>query len=296
MTYREAREQAAGKLGGAGIEYADNESRMLMEYVCQADLNFYLLHADEEMPEELRGRYEALIRERCTHVPLQHLMGEQEFMGIPIGVNGSVLIPRQDTEILAEEAVGTVRDLTGDLTEVRVLDLCTGSGCIAIAIKSFCPEASVSGSDISREALDVAEANAARNGLEIEWICSDLFSGIDFYSTGGQFDLIVSNPPYISTNIFDTLAEEVRDHEPRTALDGGRDGLDFYRKIIDGCGFCTHDGSPLRPGGILMFEIGADQADAVTALMKEGGFEEIRVIPDLAGLDRVVKGRLRVRS
>ncbi len=310
MTYREACGQAAGNLCGAGIEYADTESRLLMEYVCQADLNFYLLHADEEMPEELRERYEALIRERCGHVPLQHLTGEQEFMGIPIGVNDRVLIPRQDTEILAEEAVGIVRDLTGDLPEVRVLDLCTGSGCIAIAIKSFCPEALVYGSDISGDAIKTAAANAARSGVEVEWIKSDLFSETDGHLPGGQCDMIVSNPPYIPTEVLDTLAIEVRDHEPRAALDGGPDGLDYYRKIIDACGSCARteysekctdelpvhrNESPLRPGGILMFEIGSDQADKVTSLMAANGFEEICVTRDLSGLDRVVKGRLRTR-
>ncbi len=279
-------------LGSAGIEYADQESRLLMEYVCQADLGFYLLHADEKMPEDPTERFFSLVEERCRRVPLQHLTGEQSFLGLPIRVNAQVLIPRQDTEILAEEAIRTVREADHPL---RVLDLGTGSGCLAIAIKSFCPESEVSGSDICSQALKTAADNAAANSVEIRWILSDLFSAVE-----GQFDLIVSNPPYIPSGVIDTLMPEVRDHEPRLALDGGPDGLAFYRQIIDACGFhsqsgCSYsepDRSFLCPGGSLLLEIGADQAEAVTALLKEQGFEDIRVIRDLAGEDRVVTGRL----
>ncbi len=278
MTYREAVVHAAGMLDSAGIEYAENESRLLMEHVCQADLGFYLMHADEEMPPETEARFIDIAEVRCRHVPLQHLTGVQDFMGLPIKVSEEVLIPRQDTEILAEEAIRILRQ---ENVSLHVLDLCTGSGCIALAIKSGCPDTLVSGSDISEEALSIAAVNAAENGLEVEWVESDLFSDID-----GQFDLIVSNPPYIPTEVLDTLMPEVRDHEPLTALDGGPDGLSFYRRILDGCRLC------LRPGGYILLEIGADQADAVAGLMLQNGFEEIRILQDMSGLDRAASGRL----
>ncbi len=277
MTYREAVVHAAGMLDSAGIEYAENESRLLMEHVCQADLGFYLMHENEEIPAEREAVFFNLAEERCGHVPLQHLTGEQDFMGIPIKVCEDVLIPRQDTEILAEEAVRILRQ---EKEVFRVLDLCTGSGCIAIAIKSYCPDALVSGSDISAEALRIASGNAEANGSDIEWIESDMFSGI-----AGQFDMIVSNPPYIPTDILAKLMPEVRDHEPLKALDGGTDGLIFYRRILAGCSSC------LVPGGYLLLEIVSDQADAVVDMMDRHGFEGIRVLPDLSGFDRVVSGR-----
>ncbi len=277
MTYRDALNLAAILMTEAEIEDAKAQSHLLMEYVTKRDLGFYLMHSDEEMPPDPEERYLALVKKRCAHIPLQHLTGEQEFMGLSIHVNDQVLIPRQDTEVLAEEAIRTLH-AAGD--QPRVLDLCTGSGCIALSIKSFCPKAAVCGSDISGEALKTAEENAAFHAIEVEWIRSDLFSGID-----GMFDLIVCNPPYIPTNTIRSLMPEVRDHEPGLALDGGEDGMDLLRRIIVDCK------AFLNPGGYLLLEIGSDQGDAVTALMKKNGFEQVRLLQDLAGLDRVVSGR-----
>ncbi|MCC8142270.1 MAG: peptide chain release factor N(5)-glutamine methyltransferase [Lachnospiraceae bacterium] len=276
MTYHEARKQAAKALSSAGIEQAETESRLLMEYATQTESGFYLLHREDDMSPGEEESYFALIGARCTRIPLQHLTGEQEFMGLKFLVNENVLIPRQDTEVLAERAVSFLTGAEG----ARVLDLGTGSGCLAVSIKAFCPNAAVCGSDIFSEALQVAEENARRNQTEITWIKSDLFAEIE-----GQFDLIVSNPPYIPTNVIGTLMPEVRDHDPRAALDGGPDGLDFYRRILAGCG------EHLQPGGRLLFEIGQEQGEAVTALMRENGFAEIEVTPDLTGADRVVTGR-----
>ncbi len=277
MTYRDALNLAAILMTEAEIEDAKAQSHLLMEYVTKRNLGFYLMHSDEEMPPDPEERYLALVKKRCAHIPLQYLTGEQEFMGLSIHVNDQVLIPRQDTEVLAEEAIRTLH-AAGD--QPRVLDLCTGSGCIALSIKSFCPKAEVCGSDISGEALKTAEENAAFHAIEVEWIRSDLFSGID-----GMFDLIVCNPPYIPTNTIRSLMPEVRDHEPGLALDGGEDGMDLLRRIIVDCK------AFLNPGGYLLLEIGSDQGDAVTALMKKNGFEEVRLLQDLAGLDRVVSGR-----
>ncbi|MCD7865096.1 MAG: peptide chain release factor N(5)-glutamine methyltransferase [Clostridiales bacterium] len=293
MTYREIRSKAAGRLRDAGIENEQAESEFLLEYACSADLNFYLLHQNDEMPQEQERIFQNLLKQRCDRIPLQHLTGEQEFMGLPFFVNENVLIPRQDTELLVEEALGYLKNKSDKENElcafeqeqkIRVLDLCTGSGCIAVSLKKHCPEIVVTGSDLSEEALRVAERNAERNDADVMFVCSDLFSDLDG-NPDGRFHLIVSNPPYIPTDVIPTLMPEVRDHEPELALDGRADGLFFYQKIIE------EADRFLFSGGCLMFEIGYDQGTAVSELMREAGYTKIEVVPDLQGLDRVVKGR-----
>lgn len=274
MIYKEARRKAAKLLSDANIENESAESWFLMEFICDMTRSFYLLHEQDEMPKDQEQAFFDLTEKRCSHIPLQYLTGEQEFMGLPFRVNEYVLIPRQDTEVLVEEALKVIAD--GD----SVLDMCTGSGCIAVSIQSFRPLAKVSGCDISAEALDVARENGKRNGVSVKFVESDLFSNIE-----GKYDVIVSNPPYIPSDVIPTLMPEVRDFEPMRALDGKEDGLFFYRKIVE------ESGSYLVSGGYLLFEIGYDQGEAVSAVMRENGFYEIEVIPDLAGLDRVVKGR-----
>lgn len=238
---------------------------------CSADAKFELRAGSEQ---DMIRSYHKLLEQRGRHIPLQHLIGEQEFMGLSFLVNEHVLIPRQDTETLVEEALKRLRP------GMRVLDLCTGSGCIAVSLAKLGPDASIDASDISPEALAVARENARRLGAQIRFIESDLFTQID-----GQYDMIVSNPPYIRSSIIVELAEEVRLHEPIQALDGSEDGLHFYREII------RRSPAHLTDGGWLLFEIGYDQAEAVCALMAENGFTEIEVIRDLAGHDRVVSGR-----
>lgn len=288
MTYREARKRAAERLKNAGIENEIAESEFLLESACRIDLNFYLLHQNEEMTPGQEESFSELLARRCRRIPLQHLTGEQEFMRLPFFVNAHVLIPRQDTELLAEEALRLLRSREGsfgsadDSIKPRVLDLCTGSGCIAVSLKSFCPEADVTGSDISAEALSTAQRNAQRNGTDVTFVQSDLFSEI-----GGRFHMIVSNPPYIPSGVIPTLMPEVRDHEPLSALDGREDGLYFYRKII------ALADEYLLQGGYLLFEIGYDQGQTVSDLMLINDFTEIRVLRDLQGLDRVVTGRKR---
>ncbi|MCC8081004.1 MAG: peptide chain release factor N(5)-glutamine methyltransferase [Lachnospiraceae bacterium] len=277
-TYRNARLRAADQLRKAGIENEISESEFLLEYACGIDLNFYLLHQRDEMPREQRLIFDELLEKRCYRIPLQYLTGEQEFMGLPFFVDEHVLIPRQDTELLVEEALRILKDT--EKHQMRVLDLCTGSGCIAVSLKKFCPGAEVTGSDISEESLCLARKNAERNDVNVRFDRSDLFSDLT-----GRFHMIVSNPPYIPTDIIPTLMPEVRDYEPRAALDGSADGLFFYREIL------AEADRYLFPGGCLLFEIGCDQGRAVSTLMREKGYTGIEVVPDLQGLDRVVKGR-----
>ena len=179
--------------------------------------------------------------------------------------------------MLVEE---TIQILKNEMSDADVLDLCTGSGCIGISIQSFCPETKVTAADISEDALKVAKYNALQNQVLVNFVHSNLFSEIS-----GTFDLIVSNPPYIPSKVIDTLMPEVRDHEPMGALDGKEDGLYFYRRITE------ESVAHLKDGGYLLYEIGHDQAEAVSGFMKEQGFYDIKVICDLAGLDRVVRGR-----
>lgn len=277
MTYREARMQAAKQLAAAGVENEAAESWFLMEAACQISRSFYLLHEQDAMDHAQEKAYLELTEKRCKRMPLQYLTGEQEFMGLPFLVNEHVLIPRQDTEVLVEEAI---RILQKEIPKAAVLDLCTGSGCIGISIQSFCRKTQVTAADISEDALQVARKNAKENEVPVEFVHSDLFSGIS-----GKFDMIVSNPPYIPSKVIETLMPEVREHEPIGALDGKEDGLYFYRRIT------KESLAHLNPGGYLLYEIGHDQGEAVSGYMRENGFHEIEVIRDLAGLDRVVRGR-----
>ncbi len=277
LTYRRAREQASLLLAEAGVENEGAESLFLLEAACGMSRTAYLARQMSPMSQEEAKAYAHLVERRCQRIPLQHILGSQSFMGLEFQVDERVLIPRQDTELLVETALACARDFPSPL---RILDLCTGSGCIAASMKSFCPQAEVWGVDLSAEALAVARDNGERLKLSITWLLSDLFSAVE-----EQFHLIVSNPPYIPSAIIPTLMPEVRDHEPRMALDGSADGLLFYRRII---GECT---SYLLPGGWLLVEIGYDQGEAVSQLMREQAFVDIEVLQDLAGLDRVVKGR-----
>lgn len=263
------------RLRAAHISEWDLDAWYLLEYVTGCTKNKYFLDPDQSVSEEEERRYGELIGERSRHIPLQYLTGIQEFMGLPFHVNADVLIPRQDTEILVETACGYMRP------GMHILDLCTGSGCILLSVISLCSYVTGLGTDLSKRALCVAETNAAALQIPAVFLQSDLFEKID-----GSFDRILSNPPYIPSETMDTLMEEVRDHEPRMALDGQEDGLYFYRKIVE------QSPAHLKPGGMLFFEIGYDQAEAVTGLMEEN-FAGIQVVKDLSGLDRVIYGTLR---
>ena len=278
MTYREARMQAAKQLAAAGVENEAAESWFLMEAVCGISRSFYLLHEQEAMDPVQEQVYFALTRQRCGRMPLQYLTGEQEFMGLPFCVNEHVLIPRQDTEVLVEEAIRVIQK---EMPEAAVLDLCTGSGCIGISIQSFCSNTQVTAADISEDALKVAQKNAKENQVPVKFVHSDLFKEIS-----GSYDMIVSNPPYIPTDVIPQLMPEVQVFEPIEALDGKEDGLYFYRKIVE------QSKDYLNSGGSLMFEIGYDQGKDVSKMMTDAGFSNVCVKKDLAGNDRVVTGML----
>lgn len=273
MTYKECYDWAVAVLTSTGIEDAKVDAWYLMEYVTGMNRTSYFLRMMEEMTLEEAEKYRAVIETRKTHIPLQHITGCQEFMGLSFEVNEHVLVPRQDTEVLVEQVL---RDVTAGM---RVLDMCTGSGCIAISLGVFRKELSLTGVDISDKALEVAKRNANRFGINVEWIESDLFSQVS-----NVYDVIVSNPPYIRTTVIEELKEEVKLHDPYIALDGKEDGLYFYRKIVEECP------NHLKNGGKLFFEIGHDQGTDVQRLMEETGFKNVTVKKDLAGLDRVVFG------
>ena len=275
MQYQELYRMGKDRLTEAKIPEAELDARLLLEEVCGTDRNDLLVHGDKEIPPEQCDRYVEYIQRRQKREPLQQITGYQEFMGLRFKVTPDVLIPRQDTEILVEEVMRYVHD------GMHILDMCTGSGCILLSLLKYSNDCEGTGCDISEKALKVAEENAEMLSLNASFVQSNLFENIS-----GKYEFIVSNPPYIPTGVIPTLMEEVRDHEPVSALDGREDGLYFYREIVEKAG------EYLYPGGMLFFEIGYDQAEKVSSLMREAGYQEVTVCKDLAGLDRVVYGTL----
>lgn len=278
MTYRECYEQGCRTLQAAGIEEAALDARLLLEAVCGTDRNDLLVHGEQPVAPEAEEKYLNWIRQRAEHIPLQQLTGEQDFMGLTFNVNEHVLIPRQDTEILVEEVLKELHD------GMRVLDMCTGSGCILLSLLHYSNDCEGLGVDLSAEALEVAGRNVLKvltpeKAEHAHFLQSDLFEKVE-----GKFEIIVSNPPYIASAEVEKLMPEVRDHEPRMALDGTEDGLYFYRRIIE------EAGKHLVSSGMLFFEIGYDQGQAVSELMRTEGYCEVQVVQDYAGLDRVVLG------
>ena len=278
MTYRECYEQGCRTLQAAGIEEAILDARLLLEAVCGTDRNDLLVHGEQPVMPQAEEKYLNWIRQRAEHIPLQQLTGEQDFMGLTFSVNEHVLIPRQDTEILVEEVLKELHD------GMRVLDMCTGSGCILLSLLHYSNDCEGLGVDLAAEALEVAGRNVLKvltpeKAEHAHFLQSDLFEKVE-----GKFEIIVSNPPYIASAKVDKLMPEVRDHEPRMALDGTEDGLHFYRRII------KEAGKHLVNSGMLFFEIGYDQGQAVSELMRAGGYREVQVVQDYAGLDRVVLG------
>ena len=280
MTLRDLLTEGEHALQSAGIEDWKMDAWYLMEEMLHVSRTRYLMEPSKEVSPEEEMLYKKQIARRAEHIPLQHLTGHQEFMGLDFQVSEDVLVPRQDTEILVEEALKYVH------SGMKLLDMCTGSGCILLSIVKLaaelkdCKEVTGTGVDLSEKALKIAQENRRNLGLEqtTALLQSDLFEQVN-----GTYDMIVSNPPYIASEVITTLSEEVKDHEPMMALDGGTDGLDFYRIIIE------KSPAYLAPKGMLFFEIGYDQGVSVSRLM-EKDFKDIHVIKDLAGLDRVVYG------
>ncbi|MBR5799361.1 MAG: peptide chain release factor N(5)-glutamine methyltransferase [Lachnospiraceae bacterium] len=273
MTYQELYKWGLGQLAEAGIAEADLDARLLLEEICGTNRSYLLVHGDEPVTEEQRESYVNYIEKRRSRIPLQHILGYQEFMGLRFKVTPDVLIPRQDTEILVEEAMKHLHD------GMHILDMCTGSGCILLSLLRYSNDCIGCGADISEAALFVAGENAKNLNLEADFIQSNLFENVE-----GKYEIIVSNPPYIPTDVIPTLMEEVKDHEPMGALDGYDDGLYFYREIV------KNAKDYLFLGGMLFFEIGCEQAEDVSGMMKEAGYQGVTVCKDLAGLDRVVYG------
>ena len=274
MKYLECYKEGCRKLAEASVPEAELDARLLLEYICGTNRNDLLVHGDREVEEQHLTAYEAAIAKRMKRIPLQHITGEQDFMGLTFQVNEHVLIPRQDTEILVEEILKGMQDYQ------RILDMCTGSGCILISLLHYNNWCEGVGVDISPLALQKAEENG-NNLLPEEkrpvWLESNLFDKVE-----GKFDVIVSNPPYIRSDVIETLMPEVKDHEPINALDGTEDGLYFYREIV------RQAPKYLKKEGRLYFEIGHDQGADVSELLRQAGFKEIHVVKDYAGLDRVV--------
>ena len=285
MTLRELLTEGEDALQTAGIEDWKMDAWYLMEETLEVTRTRYLMDSGRTVSKEEKTRYLEQIEKRASHIPLQHLTGHQEFMGLDFQVSEDVLVPRQDTEVLVEEVLKYVH------SGMRLLDMCTGSGCILLSIVKLaaelkgCREVTGTGVDLSEKALKIAQENRRNLGLEqtTALLQSDLFERVN-----GTYDMIVSNPPYIASEVITTLSEEVKDHEPMMALDGGTDGLDFYRIIIE------KSPAYLTPKGMLFFEIGYDQGASVSQLM-EKDFENIHVIQDLAGLDRVVYGTCKAQ-
>lgn len=262
------------------IESALLETQVILAYLIKKDRVYLISHNDEVISSETYHKFIACISKRAEGIPLQYITGKQEFMSLDFYVDSSVLIPRPETEILVEEALKYIKNVSKN-GNVHILDIGTGSGCISISILHKFREASVTAVDISKDALLVAGKNAGEHGVseKIHFIESNIFQGLNTQ----KFDVIVSNPPYVRTKTIQSLQREVKDYEPMYALDGGEDGLDCIRKIIHGA-----DGY-LKTGGFLALEIGHDQADEVISLIAERQkFKDIRTVKDYSGIDRIV--------
>ena len=283
MTYKELLSQGEQILKESNVPDYSYDAFALLEFVFSINRASYYIRSNDiiEREEDIQ-KYMEMIAKRSNRIPLQHITDSQEFMGLPFYVNKNVLCPRQDTECLVEETMKVISEKEYGNSFIQVIDMCTGSGCIAISLmKLVNKKIFVTAVDLSLDALEVAKKNAENNRVIIEFVHSDLFENVENI----LYDVIVSNPPYIRTKDIDELMDEVRLHEPLMALDGHKDGLYFYKEIT------KKSKKYLCNGGYILFEIGYDQAEAVKAILEKNGFDDIEVIKDLAGLDRVVKGR-----
>ncbi len=263
-----------------GIESAEKEAELLIRY--GINLNLVNLYRDNpELSEEQINVLDIIAARRKSREPLQYILGQTEFLDLKIMVGPGVLIPRPETELMAEEAMKKLRaQSTEQGTQMTILDLCTGSGCLALVMALEFQNANVYGIDISDEALTFARKNAKVNEItNVEFMKGNLFEPV---FDRGLFDFIISNPPYIRSEEIQTLQPEIRNWEPLNALDGGDDGMDFYREIV----LQAH--SRLNDGGILMFELGDGCADTVAGLFGQSGYTQIEIIKDYAGIDRII--------
>lgn len=261
------------------------DAELLMMHLMKAERSWLFTHGSEILSDETCEEYFQLADRRASGVPVQYIIGSQEFMGLRFYVDESVLIPRQDTELLVETALEELKTMKKPaLGTLEVLDLCTGSGAIAVSLAYYAPKIKVTATDLSVRALETAKKNAAAFRQNIAFFEGDLWEALPANEKKQkgkkQFDVICSNPPYIPSAVIDGLQREVKDHEPRLALDGGPEGMDLYRRIFEKVNWF------LKPQGVVLLEIGHDQGDRITELAKEHGFAaEIR--KDLAGHDRM---------
>lgn len=280
------------QLMDSDIADATRDCKILYCYMMDIPFSKIILEYQEVLQDRLCDKYFELIDRRSKGEPVQYIMGSQEFMGLEFIVNENVLIPRQDTETLVEDALeiintGTLRgeDMDVKRKEWDILDLCTGSGAIGVSLARIANKVNVTCSDISEGAIKVAKENAQKHGVakSVKFEQGDLFKPFSKHFRKQKFDMIISNPPYIKSSVISTLQREVCEHEPLSALDGGESGLDFYERIVSGVG------SHLRKSGVLLLEIGHDQGEAVSGLLSRNGeFTSIRVLKDLANRDRIV--------
>lgn len=286
--------KAAEQLEAAGSDDALPDAETLVFHAVSRDrLDAYLNNPEVTTADS--AKVKRLLQRRAKGEPVQYIIGYIEFFGLPMRVGKGVLIPRPETELLVEEVIKTVKSkaLCVNSAETEVLpitryalrtflDLCTGSGCIALALAKEFPDAEVIGTDLSKEALAYAKKNAKENSIKnIRFLQGSLFEPVK----GKKFDIITANPPYIKNNEIDTLQREIRDWEPNAALDGGEDGLDFYRAILSSAG--RH----LNPGGYIFLELGYDQAGEVQGFAKKEGFGDISVINDYGNIGRILKAK-----
>lgn len=283
-TYRELYEEGRRVLEQAGLPDAALDARFLLEEVCGTNLQTLLVFPEKKVTEEEVNQYRAFIQRRKDREPTAMILGEWDFMGLTFWLNKSTLIPEQDTEVLVETALEELKRRGLGEAPLRILDLCTGSGCILLSLLHELRNAGGLGTDLSEEALEAARENAVRLGLQER----AAFRQGDLWEPVGdeRFDLIVSNPPYVPTEVIPTLEPEVRCGEPYAALDGGEDGLVFYRRIM------REAAGHLKPSGIIIVESGFDEAPQIAALMQEQKLRGIRTVKDYGGLDRVVLGAL----
>lgn len=289
MTYRELLTEGVKHLCENEISEYENNAWLLFEYTFDMPRHQYFMKMNDAiLDDKAIETYRAHIKKRATHYPVQYITGTQDFMGMTFFVNENVLIPRQDTEILVENVLKLIDLVKTDKT-ISVLDMCTGSGCIAISISKLL-NVDVTAVDISAKALEMAKNNAKNLGADkVKFIQSNLFEKINMNNGvehSQRYDIIVSNPPYIPSKVVDGLMPEVLEYEPRLALDGTEDGLEFYRRITEqSLQYISED-------GWLCYEIGCEQGKDVTRIMLDNGYEDVKVIKDLAGLDRVVIARM----
>jgi release factor glutamine methyltransferase len=280
MTLAECVAQAEAQLrAGPHFERARRDAELLLQFVLGRDRAFVLAHPNDQVGQHSIQRYFALVAQRLSGEPVQYIVGEQEFYGLPLRVSPDVLIPRPETEHLVEKAL----QLAAQFEWPRVVDVGTGSGAIAIAMAHRLPQAHIAAVDISIGALILASKNAKQNALvgRIRFMESDLLAAV----VNERFQIVVSNPPYVPSGDRESLSAEVREHEPGLALFAGEDGMDVYRRLI------PDSFAVLTPGGFVALEIGYGQSESVTSLLEQAGFQHIEILPDLQGIPRVVCGQ-----